>query len=86
MRFEKRRRFPPAVARCYLDASATRAIHLTLCGHGYAVYHWGNITGNGCNFLRMNTDGSLYHSHGDGGSTKTLIFRVVSDGSLIVVR
>ena len=38
-------------------------------GPGYAVYHWGNITGNKCNFLRINTNGKLYHSHGDSSTT-----------------
>ena len=38
-------------------------------GPGYAVYHWGNITGNKCNFLRINTNGKLYHSHGDSTGT-----------------
>ena len=36
---------------------------------GFAAFHWGTITGNKCNFLRFNTNGKLYHSHGDGSNT-----------------
>lgn len=36
---------------------------------GFAAFHWGDITGNKCNFLRFNPDGKLYHSHGDANGT-----------------
>ena len=38
-------------------------------GKGYAICHWGTITGNKCNFLKANNAGTLYHSHGDGNGT-----------------